>query len=176
MKTIAAQTSKVIKQELKKAFPEVKFSVKSDNYSGGNSVNIEYWDAMPLKEVEEIVSKYQQGHFNGMEDIYEYSNTNKNIPQAKFVFTKRNISTIAAKKIVSAIEKHYGINIEVNYTEGQFGHYREFAYKKYDHIGDQGIDQLFFTESKKFDFRNQPINNERAELEALRAWKKQQAA
>ena len=34
---------------------------------------------------EKIVSKYQYGHFDGMNDIYEYSNSREDIPQAKYI-------------------------------------------------------------------------------------------
>lgn len=65
--------AKNIRAELKRAFPGVKFSVTSSVYSGGDSVSV-HWSYGPTsKEVEKITGKYQEGHFNGMEDIYESS-------------------------------------------------------------------------------------------------------
>ena len=100
--TIAAQTAKAIRKELKAAFPNEKFRVRSETYSMGNAVSVyigEYvktgardcrgWDVMEknevMKEVEKIISKYKYGSFNGMEDIYEYTNRRDDIPQVKFV-------------------------------------------------------------------------------------------
>jgi hypothetical protein len=87
-----AQAAKLIRQELKQQFPITKFSVTSKSYSGGNSIDVDWVDGPTTKAVETIINKYQYGHFNGMEDIYEYSNTRKDIPQVKFVFVHRTIS------------------------------------------------------------------------------------
>ena len=53
----------------------------------GSSVRINLKNPTPeqRKTVEQLSSKYQYGHFNGMEDIYEYSNSRDDIPQAKYV-------------------------------------------------------------------------------------------
>lgn len=67
----AKLAAKNIRTELKRAFPGHKFSVRSSTYTGGDSVDI-HWDLGPTeKEVEAITGKYQEGSFNGMEDIYE---------------------------------------------------------------------------------------------------------
>jgi len=109
MKTRAAETAKEIRKELKVNFPNVKFQVKSSTYSGGNSVDIYYEDAVPTKAIEAVVNKYQQGHFNGMEDIYEYSNRNEDIPQVKYVMVNRSMSQEAEKQM---IETHNELFVE----------------------------------------------------------------
>ena len=49
-----AQCAKDIKQELRRVFPSVKFSIRSDSFSGGNSVDIG-WDLGPTdRQVEAI--------------------------------------------------------------------------------------------------------------------------
>jgi hypothetical protein len=60
-----------IRQELKRAFPGIKFSVRSDVYSGGDSIDIRWAMGPTRAEVEAITGKYQEGSFNCMEDIYE---------------------------------------------------------------------------------------------------------
>lgn len=97
--TEAAQAAKAIKQELKKAYPSVIFSVKSDNYSMGSSVDILYKDGPKCDDVRAITDKYQYGHFDGMQDMYINSNCNSDIPQAKFVIVSRTMSDIARFKI-----------------------------------------------------------------------------
>lgn len=92
MKTQAALAAKAIKTELKAAFPKVKFSVTSDNFSGGNSVRISWVDGPTYDLVAAITKKYQYGHFDGMTDSYEYSNNRDDIPQAKFVQNQRTVS------------------------------------------------------------------------------------
>lgn len=122
MRTEAAKAAAAIKAELKKAFPEIKFSVKSHNYSGGDSVRISYNDAVPVKQIETITDKYQYGNFNGMEDIYEYSNSRDDIPQSKYVFVDREISEANKQIVKSEIEKKYGIDMSDNQACFNFFH------------------------------------------------------
>lgn len=64
--------SRNLKRELTRAFPGIKFSVKSDSYSGGSSIDVS-WELGPTTEaVKAISDKYQTADFNGMEDIEEY--------------------------------------------------------------------------------------------------------
>lgn len=87
--TTVAMTAKAIRKELKQKFPNIKFSVRSESYAGGDNVSISYDDSVPQNEIEAIVKKYKCGHFDGMTDTYEYSNTRDDIPQARFVFVDR---------------------------------------------------------------------------------------
>ena len=92
MKSEVAQAASQIKAELKAAYPTVKFSVRSESFSMGDAVRISWHDGPLTKEVDAIVKKYQYGHFDGMQDLYENSNMRKDIPQAKYVQTSRQIS------------------------------------------------------------------------------------
>lgn len=87
-----AQAAKLIRKELKTAFPGVKFSVSSTSYSGGDSVRIEWVNGPTRSQVQDISDKYQYGHFDGMTDCYEYSNNIKDLPQSKFVFADREVT------------------------------------------------------------------------------------
>ena len=90
--TGSAQCAAAIRTELKTKFPNYKFSVTSDNFSMGNSVNISWTDGPTAGQVESVTRKYQYGHFNGMEDVYEYSNNIEGLPQAKYVSESRKMS------------------------------------------------------------------------------------
>ena len=46
------ETAKIIRQELAKAFPGIKFSVKSKSYSGGSSIDVGWTDGPTPKMVE----------------------------------------------------------------------------------------------------------------------------
>ena len=92
MKSSQAQAAAAIRSELKVAFPGITFGVRSDSGSMTDSVHISWIDGPTVKEVEAITGKYQQGHFDGMTDMYEYSNTRKDIPQTKYVMESRTIS------------------------------------------------------------------------------------
>jgi copper chaperone CopZ len=90
-RSTVAQCAQLVRKELKTLYPNIKFSVTSENYSMGDSVNVSYQRELLTEEQHQALnsllrSKYQYGHFNGMEDIYENSNRNNNIPQTKFLF------------------------------------------------------------------------------------------
>jgi len=87
----AAQAAQLIREELKRAYPTVKFSVKSSNYSGGNSVDVN-WDLGPTtRQIDAIIDKYQYGDFDGMTDSYNYRpGKERTAASAKFVFANRD--------------------------------------------------------------------------------------
>lgn len=88
----AANCAKAVREELKLKFPYCKFSVTSDNFSGGNAVRISWENGPTDEQVSNIVNRYEYGHFDGMEDVYKYSNTIENLPQVKYITTSRTIS------------------------------------------------------------------------------------
>lgn len=107
--TTAALTAAAIRKELKQKFATIKFKVTSDNFANGNSVKISYTDAVPETEVEEITRKYQYGHFDGMIDLYEHSNSRDDIPQAKYVTVNRQMSQQAQEQIKKGLMSELGI-------------------------------------------------------------------
>ena len=66
--------AKNIRIELKAAFPGHKFSVRIESYSMGNNITVKWVDGPAAERVDAIINRYQQGHFDGMTDCYEYSN------------------------------------------------------------------------------------------------------
>ena len=76
----AKNTAVVIRQFIKKNYPQLKAWVTSDVYSGGSSVRVNIcrtngqlapyeWD----KAINRFCNSLKAGSFNGMEDIYEYN-------------------------------------------------------------------------------------------------------
>ena len=106
--TSAAMCAKEIRKELKTAFSGIKFSVTSSTFSMGNSVDINWTNGPTREAVETVTKKYQYGHFNGMEDIYEYSNSREELPQAKFVMTQRDFTPELQLSAAQTAHKHYG--------------------------------------------------------------------
>ena len=56
----AAETAKVLRAELKAAFPKVKFSVRAQNFAQGNAVSI-HWENGPTEKAVRAITteKYQ---------------------------------------------------------------------------------------------------------------------
>lgn len=64
-------TAKLIRAALKKAYPNVKFAVKSKKYAGGASINVAWTDGPTAKQVEAITGQFQSVRFDGSID-YAY--------------------------------------------------------------------------------------------------------
>ena len=81
--------AQIIKAELKKAFPWVKFSCKYSSFSMWDDVHIQrkWWPTE--SEVEKIALHYQAWHFDWLTDMYEYTNDKPCNMTAKYVFCKR---------------------------------------------------------------------------------------
>lgn len=64
-----ADTAKLVRQALKKAFPNVKFSVKSQAYSGGASITVSYDADLSWDDVKKLVNNYKASGFDGGIDL-----------------------------------------------------------------------------------------------------------
>ena len=65
-----ADTAKLVRKALKEAFPGVKFSVRSDTYSGGASIRVRWVDGPADCQVEPVVSAFQGGYFDAATDYF----------------------------------------------------------------------------------------------------------
>lgn len=70
----ASETAKKVRVELKKAFPGVKFSVKSSSYAGGSSIRVSWTDGPTRERVKAITSRFESASFDGMNDMKSYKN------------------------------------------------------------------------------------------------------
>jgi Large polyvalent protein associated domain 29 len=64
-----AETAKLIRKALKRAFPTTKFSVRSSSYSGGASVSISWTDGPTGRQVDAVTGVYAGADFDGMIDL-----------------------------------------------------------------------------------------------------------
>ena len=118
--TGAAACAAAIRQELKEKYPGVKFSVTSETFSMGNSVSVDWTDGPEYEEIETIVEGYQYGHFNGMEDIYEYKQSRDDSkPSAKYTHTNKHFSEAAIQALKEKSEK-LGVLYRCQNDRGEF--------------------------------------------------------
>lgn len=106
-KSSSANCATAIREELKKEFPAVKFSVKSSNFAGGDSVRVHWENGPTTDEVEVFTRKYQYGRFDGMTDSYEYSNSIENLPQSKYVSTSRDIDEYIKTIVIDGLKSSF---------------------------------------------------------------------
>lgn len=92
MKSQQAQVATLCRKYLKTK--DIPAKVTSKSFAGGNDVNIDVYNQSPgiIENLENEFAQYRQGDFNGMEDIYEYSNPHDDIPQVKYLFINNNFS------------------------------------------------------------------------------------
>jgi hypothetical protein len=107
-----AKAAKEIRRKLKATYPTCTFSVKSRSFSGGDAVDIVWTDGPTTYKVEEIVNLHQMGHFDGMQDLYEYTNRHPNIPQVKYAHTRRELSPESRQALEDAIREHFGDSLQ----------------------------------------------------------------
>jgi hypothetical protein len=107
MKSTAALCAKAVRKELKEKFPGIKFSVRSDNFTGGDAVRVSWYDGPTYDEVDTLLTKYQYGHFDGMQDLYEFSNVRADIPQTKYLTCSRHMSEETRANVTPGAERIY---------------------------------------------------------------------
>lgn len=105
--------SKNMKIELGRAFPGVKFSIKTRRFSGGDAIDVSWIDGPTSKQVDEIIDRYSAGSFNGMEDISEYSRNAwiEAFGDAKYVHSQRRMSDEAIAKAIRLARAKYGAEV-----------------------------------------------------------------
>ena len=83
--------AKNIRIELKKAFPGVKFSVRSDH----GSVRVSWSDGPKYDAVQKLIDRHAEGDFDGMTDSYNYDYNNafaQVFGGSRYLFANRTIS------------------------------------------------------------------------------------
>ncbi len=93
-----ALAAKNIKQELKAAFPGIKFSVSSDSFSMGDSVAVRWNDGPTTKEVEAITNEYCNSEYDGTQDLSSYVTKAKHVyGSSKYVHASRSASELCKR-------------------------------------------------------------------------------
>lgn len=132
MKTTSAKTAKHCKQFLQNKFPDIKFSVTSSNFAGGNSISVKWEDGVDSDLIKPITNAYQYGNFNGMIDMYEMNNRNDSIPQVKYATTSRSFSNEAQELAKRMVSNKFGIDIDTpenTYLENHVNTFGQMIYK-----------------------------------------------
>lgn len=151
-----AAAAKAIRQYMKAN--GIVGSATSESYSMGSSVNVYVTDMAPAtyETLSTFVKQFQYGNFNGMEDIYEYSNDRKDLPQVKYAFTNNKISDEMRQKIWDFALGYYNVLGDAPKDAKAASNYRIVDFQQY---GSELIYRLFaggYNENMFWDF----VNNE----------------
>jgi hypothetical protein len=112
--SIHALAAKAIRADLKKAFPGVKFGVRSETFSMGDSATVSWTDGPAVETVKEIADKYQAGDFDGMTDSYNFRENAPDV-SVKFVSCDRSISEALRSLVETDIAaKFSGTSVQIS--------------------------------------------------------------
>jgi len=69
------EVAKLVRAALKQAFPRTRFSVTSNRYSGGSSIDVHWTDGPTDRQVRRVCDCYEGADFDGMQDLKTYHDT-----------------------------------------------------------------------------------------------------
>lgn len=111
--------AKMVRAALRKRWPEVTFSVRSDRYAGGASIDVSWTDGPTEADVMDVVGRYQGSTFDGMRDLQEYHTTllateDDAVEEvhmgADFIHTKRRYSPDLARKVAADVAETWDMD------------------------------------------------------------------
>ncbi|PZV02940.1 MAG: hypothetical protein DCF32_14410 [Leptolyngbya sp.] len=109
----AAQRAKKIREQLKATFPGVKFSVRTHNYSGGDSVNVKWEDGPRIDDVKKITSQFESiSYCQSSGEILGGGNS--------YVMVERSFSEAHYAEALKSVCKYWGLEVP-GYTTQKWG-------------------------------------------------------
>lgn len=111
----STDTAKLIRARLKREFPGVKFSVRTDKYAGGASINVSWTDGPTESAVYTIVDMYGGSGFDGMIDlkysVYHWLEDDGTVSFAHTAGTTGSVpERIGSRRTPGARLVHFGAN------------------------------------------------------------------
>ncbi len=136
--TESAKCAKMVKNELQKKYPNLKISVKSENYSMGDNVNVRIYiedieDMIIDDDISTMLSKYEYGSFDGMTDYYDINNRRNDIPQTKYLFFQIEYSPKITKQIADDFNKHWNGEFVIESKESESYHFKDTKIGYFDY-------------------------------------------
>lgn len=107
LSTDPADPARNMRAELKRRFPGVKFSVRRDHYS---SIRVSWTDGPTGAQVSAIADRFEEGHFDGMTDCYQYSRApwSETFGGVRYVTCHREESDALIARAIAAAVAEFG--------------------------------------------------------------------
>ena len=107
LSTDPADPAKNMRAALKRAFPGVKFSVRRPHYS---SIDVSWTDGPTGAQVAAIADRFEEGHFDGMTDCYEFTRApwSETFGGVQYVSCHRHYSDALVARAIAAAVAEYG--------------------------------------------------------------------
>lgn len=107
------ETAILVRGELKKHFPGIKFSVRKDEYAGGATVTVHWTDGPSRPSVEHVVKRFEGASFDGSIDLKSYVTGEWNGEEAHFgadyVSCTRKKTRLFVETVTRCFCQRYGI-------------------------------------------------------------------
>lgn len=87
-----ARVATMIRKHMKAHGIAAKVTSSSASMMTEVTVRVSNMSPAAVREIEIYIGQFMYGHFDGMQDMYEHSNTRDDIPQAKFVTLDNRMS------------------------------------------------------------------------------------
>lgn len=111
-----AETAVLVRKALKEAFPGVKFSVRSSNYSMGASMRVEWLDGPNEAQVEAVTRTFQGSYFDGAIDykgsVYHMLDGQQVRFGADSIHCTRRYSAAATQAAIDSVYRRYTANFK----------------------------------------------------------------
>jgi hypothetical protein len=108
-------TAKLVRKALKEAYPTVKFSVRCDRYSMGQSIDVLYVDGPVQSEVQALLNQFDHKSFDGMDDSTHYHTQEYQGETvtfgADYVTASRSISPTFMRQIACKVAAQYKVAV-----------------------------------------------------------------
>ncbi len=124
-----AEVAKIVRQELKTAYPAIKFSVRSKVYTGGSSIRVSWEDGPTQADVRRITDQFQGADFDGMQDLKTYRggatyNGERVTFGVDFIHMDRALSLAVYTRICEETCKRFGFPVPtIKASESGHGYY-----------------------------------------------------
>lgn len=106
------EVAKIVRSALRESFPGVKFSVRTDKYSGGSSLRVSWTDGPTERQVRGVVGHFRGATFDGMTDMKHHHTSQLHTGDFEveevsygndFIFTTRRPSEEARAAIIERL-------------------------------------------------------------------------
>jgi hypothetical protein len=116
------ETAKLVKKALKDAYPSVKWSVKSDRYALGCSIDVSWTDGPTESMVQPIFRAFSGATFDGMTDMKSHVTQEYEGEVVSFgvdyVQGQRHISTAFMTRVAAQVARQYKVAVPEVYDSG----------------------------------------------------------
>ena len=120
------------KQKLTGIVAKIK-SIKYKSYSGGDSVDVDAVDLLKSERetLEKILREYQDGQFDGMNDIYNCDSERSTKERtAKYVFLHNTFSDAVRDRVKADLKDRFGVTDDATAREKMFVWYDQAVWRE----------------------------------------------